>query len=431
MLKTEKISLSPRAKLTCARTDKFKTGCMSLNLILPLTREAAALNALLPCVLRRGSALHPDMDSISELTDDLYGARIEPIIRKKGELQCIGFFAEFLDDDYVPGGGRILPRVTELMGELLLRPKMRAGAFLTDYVESERSNLVDRIRAGLNDKRVYAGNALWTNMCSGEAFGVNRLGEEEEARAITTAALTAQYHHVLETARIEIFYCGHAKTELVESSVRDMLNGLPRFGEKPGIFATDILFKPPSGEVREFHESLDVTQGKLALGFRMGETMLRPDYPALSVFNAAFGGSVTSKLFLNVRERLSLCYYASSSIEKHKGVMAVSSGVEFSNFQKARDEILAQLELMRKGDISDWEFVSAKRAVMTAQLALLDRPAGLEESCFDLSIAGIPYTPDELATLADVVERDRIIEIANNVLLDSIYYLEGPAKGAV
>lgn len=425
MLKTEKISLSPRVNLTCARTDKFKTGCISVNMIIPLAQEHAAMSALLPQVLRRGSAVHPDMDSIAELTDELYGARIEPIVRKKGELQCVGFFADFIDDDYVPAGVRILERVTELLGELLLRPKLRAGLFLADYVESERSNLIDSIRAGINDKRVYANNALLKNMCSGEPYGVNKLGEEDKARAITAKALTEHYYHVLETARIEVLYCGHAEAGRVELAVRDMLNGLPRFGQKPEIFTTGILFDPPEKNTREFHEQLDVTQGKLALGFRMGTVMLEPDYPAFSVFNAAFGGSVTSKLFLNVRERLSLCYYASSAVERHKGVMVVSSGVEFKNFQTARNEILSQLDAIRAGELSDWEFVSAKRAVMTAQLASLDRPGGLEESCFDLCVAGIPYTPDELAALADVVNREKVIEIANSVVLDSVYYLEG------
>ena len=402
---------------------------MSVNLIIPLARETAAMSALLPHVLRRGSAVHPDMESIAELTDDLYGARIEPIVRKKGELQCIGFYADFIDDDYVTAGDRVLERVTELIGELLLRPRLRAGHFLSDYVESERSNLIDRIRAGINDKRAYAGNALLKNMCSGEPFGVNRIGDEAEARAITSQLLTKHYRHVLETARIEVFYCGHAEPRRVELAVRDMLNGLPRLEQKPVGFSTGILFEPPSRETREFREQLDVSQGKLALGFRMGRTMLEPDYPAFSVFNAAFGGSVTSKLFLNVRERLSLCYYASSTIERHKGVMVVSSGVEFKNFETARTEILAQLDAIRAGELSEWEFLSAKRAVMTAQLAALDRTAGLEESCFDLCIAGIPYTPEELAALADVVSREKVIEIANSITLDSVYYLEG--KGDV
>ena len=158
--------------------------------------------------------------------------------------------------------------------------------------------------------------------------------------------------------------------------------------------------------------------------------MLSPNYAALMVFNAVYGGSVTSKLFLNVRERLSLCYYASSTIEKHKGIMAVYSGVEFDKFEQAREEILAQLDAVRRGDISDWELVSAKRAVITSVKSTMDKPTGLEDLYFDQAIAAIKYTPDELAALCDGVTALEVADIASGIQLDSIYYLTGNSVGA-
>ncbi|MDR0839179.1 MAG: insulinase family protein [Oscillospiraceae bacterium] len=424
MLKIEKFDVSPRLRLTCARTDKFKTGCLSVNLITELTRENAAKNALLPRVLRRGTAVHPDMESLAVITDELYGARIEPTVRKKGELQCVGFFADFIDDDYLPNGESILERVTALVGEMLLTPKTHGGQLTSEYVDSERRNLIDEIRAGINEKRSYALDALLRNMCSEEAFGVNKLGGEREAKAITAHALTVHYKKLLDTARVEVFYCGNAEPGRVKSAVADALAGLPRTAA-PETAGTQILLAPPAPETRKFTEKLDVTQGKLAIGLRLGKTMLAPNYAALAVFNAAFGGSVTSKLFLNVREKLSLCYYASSMIEKHKGVLIVSSGVEFANFDRAYNEILAQLDAIKSGDVSDWEFLSAKRAVMTERLAALDRPGGLEEACFDQMIAGITYTPEEFASLAEAVTREEIIAVANSAVLDSAYFMEG------
>jgi predicted Zn-dependent peptidase len=424
LLKIQKFELSPRVTLTCAATDKFKTGVLSVNLITQLSREDAAKNALLPKVLRRGTSTLPDMRSLSEAFDDLYGARIVPLVRKKGELQCVGFYSDFIDDDYVPGDERVLERVTALLGEMLLSPATSGGQLLGEYVESEKRNLIDEIRAEINNKRAYAQAALWRNMCADEAFGVNKLGDEKTASAITAHSLTAQYKKLIDTAKVEVFYIGSAAPERVQVAVSAALAGLPKTKAEE-IAGTEIRLNPTAPEVRRFTEKLDVTQGKLSLGFRMGETMLAPDYAALSVFNAAFGNSVTSKLFLNVREKLSLCYYASSGIEKHKGVMIVSSGVEFANFERAYDEILKNLDAIRAGDVSDWEFLSAKRAVATSLLAQLDDPQGLEEACFDQLIAGIPYTPDEYATLAEAVSREKIIEIANSVKLDSVYFMEG------
>jgi predicted Zn-dependent peptidase len=266
-------------------------------------------------------------------------------------------------------------------------------------------------------------------LCADEAFGVNKLGSEETARAITARTLTAHYQSLLASAELEVFYCGMAAPERVVSAVREALAGLPRDGSLPE-HTTVIRRSAPADAPRRFTEALDVSQGKLALGFRLGDTMYSPNYAALAVFNALFGGSVTSKLFLNVREKLSLCYYASSVIEKHKGVMVVSSGVEFSKFDAALTEILAQLDAIRRGEISDWEFVSAKRAEITTLKAALDRPSGVDDAYFDRAIAQVKYTPDELAALADGVTREEVVAIANGAETDAIYFLTGTGESA-
>jgi predicted Zn-dependent peptidase len=388
----------------------------------------AAATALIPRVLRRGSAAHGDMRAIADALDGLYGARVEPTVRKKGELQCVGFYASFVDDDFLPKGENVLEKTAALVGELLLMPRTRGGLLQHDYVDGERVNLINDIRAGINDKRVYALDRLLSNMCSGEAFGANRLGDESTARAVTAKALTRRYQELISTADIEIFYCGAASPDRVASALTDALAPLPRrsAGRPRG---ADVLLEPPAPGPRRFTEALDVQQGKLAVGFRLGECMKAPDYPALAVFNAVFGGSVTSKLFLNVRERLSLCYYASSSVEKHKGVMTVSSGVDFDKFDEALREIYAQLDAVAAGDISDWELLSAKRAVITSVKSALDTPAGLEELYFDHAVASIKFAPEELAGLAGLVTRESVAAIAAGIRADSEFRLTGaPAE---
>jgi predicted Zn-dependent peptidase len=136
-----------------------------------------------------------------------------------------------------------------------------------------------------------------------------------------------------------------------------------------------------------------------------------------------FGGSVTSKLFMNVRERLSLCYYAGSSVDKHKGIMTVSSGVDYDKAPRALDEIYAQLDAVAKGDISDWELTSAKQAVMTAVKSAMDAPTGLEELYLDHAVASIKFAPDELAALAGAVTRDEVASIAAGIMADSEFIL--------
>jgi len=410
--------------LTCINTDKFKSGCITINFLCKLDSDTASLNALLPRVLRRGSVNLPDMESISAALDDLYGVRIEPVIRKKGEIHCIGFYLDFPDERYIPDSGDIIEEAVSIVGDMILSPCVHEGNLNNEYTGSEKSNLIDDIRAAINDKRGYAIDRLLEEMCKGEAFGISKLGSESEVLKITNTKLTDHYHSVLRNSRIEILYCGSADPERVKNAIKSTFKALP---ERSGadVPKTTIIYSPPTGTPRRFSETLDVSQGKLTVGFRMGDTMKNPDYTALMIFNALYGGSVSSKLFLNVRERLSLCYYASSMLDKHKGILLVSSGVDFSKFDVALDEILAQLEDVRNNEISDWEFTSAKRSVITSVKTALDRPGGLEELYFDSAVSSVYYDPAELSDMIEATTLERVVSVASGIKTDSVYLLSG------
>ena len=369
------------------------------------------------------------MERIASALDDLYGARIEPIVRKKGELHCIGLYADFPDDRFIPDSVSILEKTASIAGEMLLSPAMDGELLQAGYIEGEKKNLIDEIRAGINDKRVYSTDRLLEEMCAGEAYGINKLGSEAEVSVITPESLTAHYIDQILTPNVELLYCGAAEPERVETALRSALQDLPERHDI-SIPETEIILYPRGGSPGKITETLDVSQGKMAIGFRLGKAMSRkPDYPAMMIFNAVYGSGVTSKLFLNVRERLSLCYYASSMIDKHKGVMVVSSGVEPSNFEIALDEILAQLEHIKKGDVSEWELLSAKRSVITSIKSAMDSPSGLLELYFDSSVAASPYDPDSLCDMIGDVSLDRVVETASEIALDTAYFLTGAADG--
>ena len=176
---------------------------------------------------------------------------------------------------------------------------------------------------------------------------------------------------------------------------------------------------------REFSDELSVTQGKLVMGYRLGECMDDPDIAAMYVFNAVFGGCVTSKLFMNVREKLSLCYYASSLGDLHKGLMIVSSGVDFDKFDAAKTEIEAQLEAVRSGEVDADELLAAKKSVASDLRAILDSQYNLEGFYLANTIDGLDLSPEELAAAVECVELDAVVEIARSVVPDAVYYLRG------
>ncbi len=420
--------IMPAVNLTCVTTDRFKTGLITVNLITKLSETSASKNALLPRVLRRGTSVHPDIESIARYLDELYGASVAPIVRKVGEMHCIGLCAEFVDDDFIPGDSSLLESICDLIGEMLLSPATRGGLLLSKYVDSEKKNLIDDIRAGINDKQRYAVTRLIEQMCAGEAYGTSSLGTESAAASINSLSLTKHYRSLIESSQIEVFYCGGADLQRVESAITSAFATLPRTVE-PEAISTQVLFD--TGEnVKVFNETLDVIQGKMTVGFRLGEIMKVPNYPAISVFNAVYGASVTSKLFLNVRERLSLCYYANSVIDRLKGIMLVASGVDAANFKLAYNEVLAQLDAVRNGEITEWEFTSAKRYVVNMIRACLDRQSSMEAIYFEFAILGVLFTPEEYAGICDGVTVDEVINVANSIKLDSVYYLNGTEVSA-
>lgn len=416
--------IMPNVVLTCLQTDKFKTGCLSINLLTPLNRETASKNALIPMVLCRGTASLPDMAAISARLDSLYGARIKPVVRKKGEIQVIGLYADFADDAFIPEESSILEHITELMGEMLLMPKTHGGLLIKEYVESERDKLLELIRGRINDKRGYSVQRLFELMCAMEDYSTDKLGSETEAESITANELTRHYHDTLASSPIEVFYCGSAEPSRVKTAVKAALASLNRSDEEPDL-GTDIRMNSLEEKPRYFEDEMQVTQGKLAIGFRLGECMDEPNVAAIKVFNAVFGGSVTSKLFMNVREKLSLCYFASSFVDMHKGILAVSSGIEFEKYDAALSEILSQLESVRNGDVSSYELSAAKSSIASDYRTIEDSPVALEDFYLNQTLIGPDCSPSELAALAEDITLKEVVQIAKGVECDAIYFLRG------
>ena len=423
-MQVKRSEIMPGVWLNYLHSDKFKTACLSLSLLTQLRRETAAQNALIPYVLRRGTTMYPDMEALSARMDELYGAIIEPVVRRVGEIQCLGFYASIPEEDFLPAGTQVLQPACELLGQLLLSPATRGGLLLPQYVDSERDKLVERIRSRVNDKIGYALIRCLEEMCCYEDFAVSRFGGEEEAAAIHYTKLTRQYRRLLQSCPVEIFYCGRAPEEMLTGALQEALSTLPR-GEIDYEIGTDVRMNALEAEPRFVEEHMDVTQGKLVLGFRLGECMEEPDQAAITVFNSLYGGGTKSKLFVHVREKLQLCYYAGSMADTHKGLLLVNSGIEFDRLDEARDEILAQLEAIRRGEISDEELQSARVGVASDLRALQDSQGELEGFYLSQTIDGLDYGPMELAALCEEVTKERIVAVANSVECDLIYFLSG------
>lgn len=421
-MKRIRTRLLPEVYLTCLPAAKFKTDFLSVQFFAPLRAETAGLNALLPAVLERGTRRCPDMQRLSAAEDLLYGASISHSVRKRAECQLWGFVATAIDDAFTPGGERLLEPLTDLVGDLICDPSTEDGLLRRDYVSSEKTNLIDLIRSTVNDKRTFAGKRLLEEMCRGEAYGISHLGEEEAVGAITPSILTTHYRRQLAAGRLELYYCGRAEQGRVEDAFRRAFEGLQREETAP------IAPAPPhrpAGEVRVVQEQMDVSQGKLCLGYGVDSE----DKDAVLVMDMLFGGTSNSKLFLNVREKLSLCYYASSAYHRAKNIITVSSGIETANYRKAMDEIARQLAAIQRGEWEDWEFAAAMSSLKNAYQAIFDSASQLEDFYMGQIAAGQDREPEEMLRDILTVTPERVAEAAKRVRLDTVYFLTGKEEG--
>lgn len=281
---TERIELCPNVWLNMVQTNRFKTGCFSFNLLRPLQHETASPNALLPSVLLRGCRSHPDMQAISSHLDILFGASTGTLVRKKGEVQSVGLYADFLEDCYAEGEA-IFSEMMDFLQDLLFAPCMRDGGFLEEYVSGEALNLANTIDGRINDKRSYAVSRLLKHMCDGEAYSVPRLGHKQSLETITAKSLYRQWQQMLQSSPVELFYLGQQPKEKVLSAMEQFAARLPK---RLDAVAAQTQMVIPDRPVQFVEEAMDVTQGKLNLGFRTNITVQDPRYPAMMLLNAVF-----------------------------------------------------------------------------------------------------------------------------------------------
>ena len=420
----ETISLLPGVTLRCCRDLRFKQGLLTLQFVRPLTAGEAAYNALLPNVLLRGTRRHPDLRSITQHLDTLYGAAVGAISRRVGDYQTTGISCGFMEDRFALPGDRVLAPMLDFLEELLLDLLQEDGGFRVDFVESEKKNLIATIEAQRNDKRVYAMDQMLRKLCAKDSYAIPKLGEPEQVAAITPQALLDHYKTILRSAPVEIFYVGSADPELIGSRMKALFGKVSR----------EVLPLPPQsgfqgGDTGDVTETMDITQGKLCLGFTTPITNRDPEFPAMQVLNTLFGAGMTSKLFQNVREKLSLCYSIGSSYYGSKGIVAVSAGVDFDKEPMACQEILRQLDACRQGQITQAELDCAREALFSSLRATHDSPGAIESYYATTAISGMALTvPEYLQALEQVTVAD-VTAAAKTVELRVSYFLRGEANG--
>ncbi len=414
------ISLQPGITLRCCQDTRFKTGCVSIQLIRPMCRQEAAYNALLSAVLLRGTENYPDLRDITLHLDDLYGATVGSLVRKVGDYQTTGLYCSFTEDRYALKNDKILEPCVDFLQEILLRPRLEDGVFCSKFVEGEKKNLLSAIEAQKNDKRAYAASQLNKFMCASDPTGISRLGEPEDIEKIGTYDLYQHYKRILKESRIDLFYVGACEPEQIGNLLKRLFHGVER-NYLPLMAQTPFH---DGGMTRNF-ECMDVTQGKLQMGFIHPSTIDSPDFVPLQVLNTVFGGGMTSKLFMNIREKMSLCYDISSSYLGSKGILTVSAGMDHDMAETVEREILQELEKCRQGQITESELRSAKQSLVSSLKGVHDSPGSIESYYSTGALSGMQLSIEAYREQVEQTTVSKLADLAKEMKLHSVFLLKG------
>lgn len=417
---TKSFEIANGVSLKYIETDKFKTNYFSFNFVAELSRKKSCYYTMIPAILMRGCRKYPTQAELNKRLQYLYSGEIMARNSAFGEYQLFGIKANMLDDRF--GENVKITRDTiELICNMIFDPYLVDGVFDKAYTKTEKLSLIDVVESEKNNKGAYSVSILKEEMCKDEVFSVSKYGTVEQIKRITAKSLYNAYAKAIKELPIEIYFVGKCDIESIANLLKGYFNKIERsvisIKEAPTVENVEA--------VKEVTDTENVKQGKLCLGFRTGYKVSENKYYRIQLFNEIFGGSPTSKLFMNVREKMSLCYTCRSIVSQRNGIMIVSSGIEFENKEIATKAIVDQLNAIKQGEISKEEFESAKKSLINGYKQIYDCQESMESWAFYRGLCKTLSTPNDECIKVEAASIDDIKQVAAKITLDTIYFLQG------
>lgn len=400
-------------------TKKFKTLTFVAKLRAPLKRETVTMRALLPNILRQATASYPSRTELQLKLDDLYGAVLSIDGAKKGENHVLSFRMQIANERYLPAENTITEDAVKLLEELIFKPYIENNRFSEDIFNREKATLKKKIQAIRDDKISYANMRLIDEMCKDEPYALHVNGYESDLDQLSNSELYNYYKEMTAEDMLDLYAVGDFEVEEMEKLITDI------FGQQVTERTSESIpaSKHHVTEVKEIIEKEPIQQAKLHIGYRTNTVYTDKDYPALQVFNGLFGGFPSSKLFMNVREKNSLAYYATSRVESHKGLLFVLSGIAPEDFEKARDIIREQMEEMKAGNFTEAEMNEAKEMIIHYIRESLDSNYGIVELFYQQQLAETNRSLQETVDNIKAVTAEDVIKIGEKIKEDTLYLL--------
>lgn len=395
---------------------KFKSNLITIRFITGLDKKTVAHNALVPGVLVSTNKTYTTRTELTTKLSALYGSGFSTINHKLADNQVVGVSASCICDSYALSGEKLTGEVTDILLECLFSPVIENDGFAAKEFDLRKTELINSIDAEINDKRIYAIISANKSIYENEPSSITSYGTREEAEKLTPQNCYDAYKNLLQTAQIEIMYVGGEENRECIEKLTKAFSSLKR-DYKKNSFSNP---SPLKNEVREVSEEMDVNQSKMVMAYKSD---FAGNYEN-RLMSAMLGGTAFSKLFMNVREKFSLCYYCAAGFVEGKGVLMIDSGVEFDNIPKARVEINNQIIALANGDFTDDELHNAAMSIAGDYKSNYDTTYDLSSWYFIQGVRGDNYSPEEAIEKIKAVTREDVIKSASALRLDTVYIMK-------
>ena len=415
----ETTKLAPGVTARFIQNNRFKTSMISICFYLPLCKDSVSVEALIPKVMCSQSPKYKDFSDINRRLDSLYGAVLSTSVDKLGDLHEIRFAVSALSDRYTLEDSGALSGVTELLTELLFSQYLSGQKYSDSVLTREKRLLIEEINSEINEKRRYARQRCEQEMCSGEPYGLPAHGTVESVKAIDADCLYKQIEMMLKTAYVNIQITGE---KLPSGLLETFKQSFSKISRDYRALNNNII--KPAKPLETVIEKMDVKQGKLVMGLRSANVGNDEQTISTMVMCDLFGGGPYSKLFSNVREKLSLCYYCSARAVRLKGLIFVESGVEKQNTERAKAEIINQFNAVKNGDFTAENLAESVRSLSDSVKSVSDDLSSSDRWYSTRTFEENPLSPEDFANKISFITAEDVKESANSFLLDTVYIIE-------
>jgi len=412
--------LSDGINFTTITDSKFKTNFILVRLISKLNKETVSEHAIIPNLLITSNSTFKTRTELTKKLSGLYGSNLGTVNHKLADNQVVGISASCICDEYALNGEKLTSELTDIILECIFKPQIENDGFSEKDFILRKQELIDGIDAEINDKRTYAIIRANTTIYKDEPSSLPSYGTREGAVNLNPQATYKAFKNLLKTAQIEITCAGGGNLDYAKEKLKQAFLSI----ERESVVNIFNNYSPIKPEVIEVTESVDVNQCKMVMAFKSSFNNLF----ANRLMATMLGGTAFSKLFVNVREKLSLCYYCASGYVEGKGVLIVDSGVEKDNIPKAREEIINQINALAKGDFTEDEIKNAILSIAGDYKSNYDSTNDLSSWFFIQSIRETYYTPEQAIEALNKISREDVIKSASALKLDTVYIMQGLDK---